>query len=65
MSRLLWLAILAAALAACSDENYRGYGYAPNLRPTLSQLAVGPVDRDNPFRAGATEPAGTPTAQDE
>jgi hypothetical protein len=65
MSRLLWLAILAAALAACSDENYRGYGYAPNLRPTLSQLAVGPVDRDNPFRARSPAPGGTPAAQDE
>jgi hypothetical protein len=53
MSRLLFLVLLAASLSSCSDENYRGYGYAPNLRPTLAQLGVDFRNPDNSFLAGA------------
>lgn len=56
MSRWLTLALLAAslgaALAACStDEDYYGYGYAVNERPSLAQLGVRNADPDNSFGA--------------
>ena len=53
MSRVILLALLAAALAACSEAGPYGYGYAVNGRPSLSQLAPARSDTGNPFRPGA------------
>lgn len=51
MPRLLLLAALSLLLAAC-DSYYGGApGYAANGRLTLSQLALAPSNRDNPFQA--------------
>lgn len=61
MSRWLCRAVLAAslgaALAACSDGNYYGYGYAVNERPSLAQLGIASADPDNSFGPAA---AATP-----
>lgn len=59
MSRWLTLAFVAAslgvALAACSDgDNYYGYGYAANERPSLAQLGLANADADNSFGPVAT-----------
>ena len=53
MSRLILLALPAAALAACSEAGPYAYGYAVNGRPSLSQPSASPGDLGNPFRTSA------------
>jgi hypothetical protein len=50
MMRWLILALLAAALADCSEAGPYGYGYAVNDRPSLAQLGIRPGNADNPFQ---------------
>jgi hypothetical protein len=58
MVRLFCVLTVAALLSSCAPAHY---GYAPNLRPSLAQLAAGPDDAANPFRASAqSASAGEP-----
>jgi hypothetical protein len=49
MSRFMILALLAAALASCSEAGPYGYGYAVNERPSLAQLGLQNNDAANAF----------------
>ncbi|HEY1505600.1 MAG TPA: hypothetical protein VGF92_14930 [Stellaceae bacterium] len=64
MARLIVLALLVAALAACSEAGPRGYGYAANERPSLVQLGFASGGADTLAAAMPTQDRSAQDKQD-